>query len=242
MMQYTLYCRLTGEGQDVSVCDEHAEGMPLVDESEGVRAEPCDDDIACEFCPPPTHLRASDWRVERVPHAEAAAFIREHHYAKGCSNTGKAFGLRRLSDGALMGAALWLPPTKLAAAHACRLDGKDAERWRGVLALSRLAIHPDVPTNGASFLIGRCVRALRRERVYHLLVTYADDSQGHTGAIYRATNWTEAGHTKPEPRWLDKDGMQVARKATRTNAEMRVLGHEVSGHYCKRRFILRLHG
>ena len=38
--------------------------------------------------------------------------------------------------------------------------------------------------------------------------------------------------------------MQVARKATRTrtNAEMRVLGHEVSGHYCKRRFILRLHG
>ena len=189
-----------------------------------------------------THLRADDWLVERIPHAEGAAFIKAHHYAKGCSNTGQMFGLRRRSDGALMGASVWLPPTKLAAINACKLDGKDPERWRGVLALSRLAVHPDVPTNGASFMIGRCVRALRKAKVYHLLVTYADESQGHTGAIYRATNWAPAGKTKPEPRWLSKDGAQVARKATRTrtNAEMKALGHYVAGRYSKHRFILRL--
>jgi hypothetical protein len=190
-----------------------------------------------------THLHAQDWLVERIPHAEGAAFIKAHHYARGCSNTGQTFGLRRRADGALMGAAVWLPPTKLAAIHACKLDSKGTERWRGVLSLSRLAVHPEVPTNGASFLIGRCVRALRRARSYHLLVTYADESQGHTGAIYKATNWVDAGRTKPEPRWLDKDGAQVARKATRTrtNAEMIALGHRVSGRYQKRRFIMRLH-
>ena len=189
-----------------------------------------------------THLRADDWLVERITHAEGAAFIKAHHYAKGCSNTGQVFGLRRRSGGALMGAAVWLPPTKLAAINACKLDGKNPERWRGVLALSRLAVHPDVPTNGASFLIGRCVRALRKAKAYHLLVTYADESQGPTGALYRVPNWSPAGKTKPEPRWLSKDGRQVARKATRTRtkAEMLALGHHVSGRYSKHRFIMRL--
>ena len=187
-------------------------------------------------------LHADKWLVERIAHSEGAEFIRAHHYAKGCSNTGQVFGLRRRSDGALMGAALWLPPTKLAAINACKLDDKDPERWRGVLALSRLAVHPDVPKNGASFLIGRCVRALRKAKTYHLLVTYADESQGHTGAIYRATNWTAAGQTRAEPLWLSKDGKQVARKATRsrTYAEMRDLGHYVSGRYRKHRFIMSI--
>ena len=189
-----------------------------------------------------THLRADDWLVERITHAEGAAFIKAHHYAKGCSNTGQVFGLRRRSGGALMGAAVWLPPTKLAAINACKLDGKDPERWRGVLALSRLAVHPDVPANGASFLIGRGVRVLRKAKAYPLRVTYADESQGHTGAIYRATNWLPAGKTKPEPRWLSKDGRQVARKATRTRtkAEMLALGYHVSGRYSKHRFIMSL--
>tara|TARA_R100000426_G_scaffold86661_1_gene68681 strand:+ start:1406 stop:1984 length:579 start_codon:yes stop_codon:yes gene_type:complete len=188
------------------------------------------------------HLRQADWMVEYIAHAKAADFIREHHYAKGCSKRGATFGLKRRSDGELMGAALWLPPTKNAAMNACRLDEKDPDRWRGVLSLSRLAVHPDVPTNGASFLIGRCCRILRKRGKYHLLVTYADESQGHTGAIYKATNWKQAGKTKPEPRWLSEDGRQVARKATRTrtNAEMRELGYYVSGKYIKRRFIMRI--
>lgn len=180
-------------------------------------------------------LRASEYTVCPVSHKDAAAFIREHHYARGCSNTSVlATGL--FAGGALLGASLWMPPTRVCG------ESVAGEGWRGVLALSRLAVAPSVPTNGASFLIGRSIRLLRRDARWSHLVTYADESQGHTGAIYRATNWTCAGRTKPEPRWLTADGAQVARKAgrSRTRAEMEALGHRLDGRHSKIKFTMQL--
>lgn len=46
---YTLTCSLTGETQSVCVCPTHAREMPNIDRDR-VRAEPADDDLACEFC------------------------------------------------------------------------------------------------------------------------------------------------------------------------------------------------
>lgn len=45
---YTLTDRVTGETQQVVVCQKHGELMPLVDD-DLVRAEPCDSGIACDF-------------------------------------------------------------------------------------------------------------------------------------------------------------------------------------------------
>jgi len=111
-----------------------------------------------------------------------------------------------------------------------------------VLALSRLVVVPGEPTNAASILIGACIREIRRRRQWPLLVTYADQSQGHTGTIYRATNWTYAGLTKPEPRWVDQEGRQVSRLATksRTAAEMTALGYRMSGKFAKHKFTMDL--
>jgi hypothetical protein len=72
--------------------------------------------------------------------------------------------------------------------------------WRRVLSLSRLALAPTEPQNAESILIGWSVRRIRREGKWVALVTFADESQGHTGTIYRATNWTYVGRTKPEAR------------------------------------------
>lgn len=60
------------------------------------------------------------------------------------------------------------------------------------------------------------------------MVTFADMAQGHTGAIYRATNAEYLGVSKPEVYWVDREGRMVSRKATRTRnfAEMRALGLE----------------
>lgn len=136
-----------------------------------------------------------------------------------------------------------LATTNQARGHQC----VQARRQRpGALARGARAVSasgtPRRSDERCELLIGRCVRVLRKAKAYHLLVTYADESQGHTGAIYRATNWLPAGKTKPEPRWLSKDGRQVARKATRTRtkAEMLALGYHVSGRYSKHRFIMSL--
>lgn len=178
--------------------------------------------------------KRADYEVRDAPLHEAAAFISAHHYARGCANTAVyVHGLYK--DDRLVGAALWMPPTKVCAMTV-------HSDWRRVLALSRLAVAPTEPQNAASLLIGASIRRIRREGKWVALVTFADESQGHTGVIYRATNWQYRGRTRPEPRWEAPDGRQVARKATRsrTNAEMQALGHRMVGKYAKHKFVLVL--
>ena len=185
-----------------------------------------------------THLHASDYIVRDVPKPEGRAFIASTHYSKGCSNTAvHMHGLYDNRSSELVGVAQWLPPTRVAA------ESVNREHWTRVLALSRLAVHPAVPTNGASFLLGRSIRIIRREQKWVSLVTYADDFMGHTGAIYLATGWDYIGRMKGSPRWEDARGRQVARKATksRTNAEMVALGYRMVGVFDKHKFVLHLH-
>jgi hypothetical protein len=149
--------------------------------------------------------------------------VAEHHYAQGGPNTAVfRHGLFHIDDPmTCLGIAWWLPPTRVAAESVCA-------NWRGVLTLTRLVVHPDVPQNGASFLLAASVKLIRQDSRWECLVTYADMSQGHTGAIYRAAGWRYIGQTAAEQRWVDASGRQVSRKAgpkSRTRAEMLALGH-----------------
>lgn len=172
-----------------------------------------------------THLVASEWDVRDMPmHGEAEQIIRQFHYSQSCPNTSTyRHGLYSAADGIFAlpyGVALWIPPTRTAAEH---LAGSD---WQGVLSLSRLVVIPDVPTNGASFLLGRSMRMIDRRR-WPVLVTYADTNQGHTGAIYRATNWRCDGEVPAGDVWESPTGSLQGRKRgrfTRTADEMRQLG------------------
>ena len=139
-------------------------------------------------------LRTSEWEVRRIRHADARAFMAANHYAQGAGNTSVyAHGLYKKGQLELLGAAVWLPPMRPAAQWVSRELGVNPD---GVLCLSRLAIHECVPTNGASFLMGRASRQIKKDGNWSALVTWADDRLGHTGAIYKATNWTPAGTTK----------------------------------------------
>jgi hypothetical protein len=168
-------------------------------------------------------LRKADWTVRDVSKPIARRFIRRFHYARGEPNTGVAIhGLFRADafwDEEVLGVAWWLPPTKPAALHAF------PDNWRGVLSLSRLAVHPTVPRNGPTFLLGSSMRLIDRQR-WPCLLTFADERMGHTGAIYEGTNWTRSGKTKSEA-GFELGGVQIARKAgpkTRTVNEMAALG------------------
>lgn len=178
---------------------------------------------------------ASDFTVRDAPFADVRALVVAMHYSKGASNTAsECHGL--FAFGRLVGGALWLPPTRVCA------ESVAGGAWRTCLSLSRLVVAPWVPTNGASFLVGRSIRLIRAKRRWSHLVTFADESQGHTGTIYRATNWTYVGRTKPEARWVDTNGAQVSRLATksRTRAEMAALGYRIDGHFAKHKFVMEL--
>lgn len=184
-----------------------------------------------------THLRTADYYVASVDLKVARELVSKHHYAGGGSNT-RVFthGLFRVGSDEPLGVAWWIPPTK-AAALSVNIE------WRGVLSLTRLVIVPGMPTNAASYLLGQSMKLIRKDPRWFSLVTYADEGEGHTGAIYRATNWEYVGIRPGDPVYKSAEGRHVARKAggkTRTNAEMLELGYLNTGRTRKHKFVKHL--
>lgn len=165
-----------------------------------------------------SRLDRQEWRVGPVSHRDAIAFITEEHYALGAPNTAVVrTALYPMVNDRIRGIALWLPPTRNAALSVNQVNPG------GVLALSRLCVASDVPANGASFLLGRSMRTIDRER-WPILLTYADTAYGHTGAIYLATNWTRLGEVPGADAWALPTGERRGRKRGDRNltaAEMR---------------------
>lgn len=172
------------------------------------------------------NLSRRDWLVERVPHGEAMAAIVRWHYSRSGPNTGQTFGLfdrDAYPMTPIAGAALWLPPTRRAA------EAVAGEDWQGVLALSRLAVDPELPRNAASFLLAASMRCLDRTQ-WPTLLTYADTAQGHTGAIYLATGWTLDAKVNSGAYFVHTvTGKQVGRKRGKRNipvADLRAAGYK----------------
>ena len=114
-------------------------------------------------------VRKSEWAVRPIALAVCQDMVEREHYSGGGANTATyRHGLFELArPAAIRGIAWWLPPTKAAAKFIYPED------WQGVLALSRLAIEPDVPKNAATFLLARSRKMIDRKR-WPCLVTYAD--------------------------------------------------------------------
>lgn len=184
-------------------------------------------------------LKKADYTVKTVPLATCQELVAKHHYARTGSNTATfRHGLFLKSDpDKCLGIAWWIPPTKSAAL------ANYPKNWMAVLVLSRLVVCPEVPQNGASFLIMQSVKLIREDSRWKCLLTYADKWQKHSGAIYKATNWNQCGETAPEATWLDKNDRMVSRKAgphTRTKSEMLALGSRMIGRYSRVRFKMEL--
>lgn len=183
---------------------------------------------------PGANLRASEHLVRVVSLGTCQEMVSLYHRQGGGSNTATfRHGLfhrdRAVFDADCLGIAWWLPPTRRCAEASYNGD------WRRVLSLSRLVCVPGAPRNAASFLLGRSIALIRESGNWDCLVTFSAVRLGLDGAIYRATNWECMGSTRPEPVWVDDDGQEVARKATRTRraSEMKALGYHIIGRYPK---------
>ncbi len=74
------------------------------------------------------------------------------------------------------------------------------KRYGGVTwELARLYLLDEVPRNGETWLIGQSVRWIKNHcPTVTFLVSYADPSAGHSGTIYKASNWRADGRTDDE--------------------------------------------
>lgn len=185
-------------------------------------------------------LRRADYVVEPVPWAMAREMFRAYHYTGGSGNAvvfrHGLFHRNNAMD--CLGAAFWMaavPPV-------ARSVGANPSE---VVTLSRLVVQPGMPTNAASFLLGGSVRLIRADGRFRVLVTYADEGQGHTGTIYRATNWGYLGATKGASggSWVNADGKRVDRRLGpwfRSVEEMTALGYVRLPESRKHKFVIKL--
>ena len=154
-------------------------------------------------------MKIGDLDVKRVERAEVRDFVEAHHYSQSINGlmVSHAFGLYH--KGTLVGAMLY---GKLAMANSWRKYGDTAEE---VLELRRLVTLDTTPKNTESFFIGYTLRWLKKNTEVKTIVSYADPNYGHSGTIYKATNFTHVGMTAPG-RVIMWQGKKYHDKAIRT--------------------------
>lgn len=182
-----------------------------------------------DFC-----FRKEDYQVRSIEIETCRELVERFHYSRSGSNTGVyTHGLIRKSDMGVAGCAWWLPPTKGAAKFVWPKGD-----WRKVLALSRLVVVPGIPKNAASFLISNSIKLIKQDKRFECLVSYADKAQGHTGVVYKASNWEEVDETLPS-RTYTLNGQIISRRAgqkTHSHAELISMGAQTAGWSSKRCF------
>lgn len=100
------------------------------------------------------------------------------------------FGYAAEFDGLFYATAVWSLPV-------ARLLPQDGT----CLELRRLAVGPDAPRNTASRMLGWMVRDIvRRRPEARRLVSY-QDTEAHTGGIYRAIGWRPVDCSASQTKW-----------------------------------------
>lgn len=142
--------------------------------------------------------------LQPVRLAEVRHLFAAHHGYKSVGNLAVyAFAVVEL--GQPVAAFVWQPPPPGAAKAVC------AEAPHGVLALSRMVAVPksDRALKHISKPLRAQMKALIDRTRWPVLLTYSDESQGHTGYVYQCSGWERAGRTL-RPCYIDASGSRVS--------------------------------
>jgi hypothetical protein len=134
-------------------------------------------------------MRVKDLIVREVPLSTIRSLIETLHYSHSVNGlrVSQCFGL--YDEDKLIGGMIY---GKMGMANAWK---KYAEKEDDVVELRRLAIIDDTPPTVESYFIGKTLRWLTQNTTIQTVVSYADNTHGHTGVIYRASNFQFKGET-----------------------------------------------
>jgi len=129
--------------------------------------------------------RLRSYSVIECDRETARDLIEVWHYSKSILgvNSEYCFALQR-PDGLLAGAAVLGPP----AGREVYRKYSERSKW-DLIEIRRLACIDDTPRNAESYFIGGILRWLKRNTRYHRVLAFSDGRQGHTGVIYKASNF-----------------------------------------------------
>ena len=142
---------------------------------------------------------------ERCSLKDVSDFVKQNHYSKTYPG-GIDYSFKLNYQSELGGACLFGYMAGNAKAS-CILEGyEDQNKYR---ELMRLVLLDKVPKNSESKFIGWCIRWLKKNTDLLALISFADPKFGHSGTIYKASNWTYCGLQKQDRPRLIIDGIEI---------------------------------
>lgn len=136
-------------------------------------------------------MNDGSWEVKPCERIDIRGFIEKWHYSGSINGVLSTYCFGLYKNGELQGAMLF---GKVGMANAWK---RYAESQDQILELRRLCCVDDTPKNAESYFIGRCLRWIRQNSEVRFIISYADSNHGHSGIIYKATNFAFMGMTSP---------------------------------------------
>ena len=153
-------------------------------------------------------MAVTDFIVEEIPRKSVVKFIEKHHYSHNVNGVQSLYHYGLFTEGnfglpKMIGAMMYAHPSMPATAAKYNPINPDK-----CLELRRLVCIDDTPKNTESYFIGQTFKLLKRDTDMEVIVSFADQHHGHTGVIYKATNFDYLGETG-KGRILMVDGKEM---------------------------------
>jgi hypothetical protein len=155
------------------------------------------------------------FKVEHCDLDSVKRLIEAWHYSGSVNGLRVSHCFRLLGHNQLLGGMVY---GGLGMANAWK---KYADKEEDVLELRRLACIDDAPRNSESFFVGRSLRWLKKHTNVKTIVSYADAHYGHSGTIYKASNFSYAGMTA-KSKVIQYNGQSYHDKTIRTTYKGRL--------------------
>ena len=135
-------------------------------------------------------MKVKDMKVSLCSRQEISDFIETNHYSKSINGCISDYCFKLTYDDVIIGAAFF---GRMAMRNQYK---KYSDKPEDIIELRRLCCIDDTPRNTESYFISKMMRYLRLNTAIKKVVSYADQEHGHTGIIYKASNFQYLGMTK----------------------------------------------
>tara|TARA_R110000803_G_C11837673_1_gene304167 strand:+ start:48 stop:686 length:639 start_codon:yes stop_codon:yes gene_type:complete len=144
-------------------------------------------------------IKARDLVISPCVVSEVRGFIESYHYSKSINGVKVTQCFKVEYLGKLVGAALF---GQLSTTAWKKFGQSEVE----VLELRRLALIDECGKNSESRVIGSCLKWVKVNLcAVNVIVSYADPMYGHSGVVYKATNFEFIGVTPDDTGFYDPD-------------------------------------
>lgn len=132
-----------------------------------------------------------EYQVEPCKIQNIRSFVEKWHYSGNVNGVNSTYCFRLMDSETMIGAMIY---GSTAMANVWR---KYANHESELIELRRLCCVDDTPKNTESFFIGKTLKWLKKNTDVKTIISYADETYGHKGIVYMATNFKNVGMTNP---------------------------------------------